>query len=93
MLGPSAAYEAACERIPGYRERSEINMLRMSPYAYAALMEGVIKFLNAGAFFVPAQVGVAEGSYAVMFVVFALISISFWFMAIPLSSRSRRASR
>ena len=32
------------------------------PLARAALMEGVMKFLNAGAFFVPGQAGVAEGS-------------------------------
>jgi hypothetical protein len=38
----------------------------------AALMEGTMKFMNAGAFFVPAQVGVAEGSYALIFGVFGL---------------------
>jgi len=38
----------------------------------AVLMEGVMKFMNAGAFFVPGQVGVAEGSYAVIFSVFGL---------------------
>jgi hypothetical protein len=36
----------------------------------AALVEGAIKFIASGYFFVPAQVGVAEGSYAVVFVVF-----------------------
>jgi Lysylphosphatidylglycerol synthase TM region len=40
--------------------------------ARAALMEGVMKFLNAGASFVPGQVGVAEGSYAAIFTVFGL---------------------
>jgi hypothetical protein len=40
--------------------------------ARAALMEGVMKFMNAGAFFIPGQVGVAEGSYAVIFSVFGL---------------------
>ena len=42
------------------------------PLARAALMEGVMKFLNAGAVFVPGQAGVAEGSYAVIFSVFGL---------------------
>ena len=42
------------------------------PLARAALMEGVMKFMNAGAFFVPGQAGVAEGSYAVIFSVFGL---------------------
>jgi hypothetical protein len=37
----------------------------------ATLMEGVMKFLNAG-FFVPGQIGVAEGSYAVVFSTFGL---------------------
>jgi hypothetical protein len=36
----------------------------------AALIEGAIKFINGGYFFVPGQVGVAEGSYAVVFAVF-----------------------
>src|SRR5262245_1863541 len=40
--------------------------------ARAALMEGVMKFLNAGAAFVPGQAGVAEGSYAATFSVFGL---------------------
>jgi len=39
--------------------------------ARAALMEGVMKFMNAGTF-VPGQAGVAEGSYAVIFSVFGL---------------------
>ncbi len=38
----------------------------------AALMEGVVKFMNAGSFLVPGQIGVAEGTYAVMFTVFGL---------------------
>jgi len=42
------------------------------PLGRAALMEGVMKFMNAGAFFVPGQLGVAEGSYAVIFSVFGL---------------------
>jgi hypothetical protein len=42
------------------------------PLGRAVLMEGVVKFMNAGAFFVPGQVGVAEGSYAVIFSVFGL---------------------
>jgi hypothetical protein len=42
------------------------------PLARAALMEGVMKFMSAGAFFVPGQAGVAEGSYAVIFSVFGL---------------------
>jgi glycosyltransferase 2 family protein len=41
------------------------------PLARAALMEGVMKFMNAGTF-VPGQAGVAEGSYAVIFTVFGL---------------------
>ena len=44
--------------------------------ARAALMEGVMKFFNAGAFFVPGQIGVAEGSYAVIFSVFGLPAIA-----------------
>src|SRR5262245_37131348 len=42
------------------------------PLARAALMEGVMKFMSAGTFFVPGQAGVAEGSYAVIFTVFGL---------------------
>jgi hypothetical protein len=47
----------------------------------AALMEGVMKFMNA-VFFVPGQVGVAEGSYAVIFSAFGFpatagVTISF----------------
>jgi len=42
------------------------------PLARAALIEGVMKFMNGAAFFVPGQVGVAEGSYAVIFSVFGL---------------------
>jgi hypothetical protein len=42
----------------------------------AALMEGVIKFINAGWFVVPGQLGVAEGSYAVIFSVFGLASVA-----------------
>ena len=38
----------------------------------SALMEGTMKFMNAGAFFIPAQVGVAEGSYALIFGLFGL---------------------
>ena len=44
--------------------------------ARAALMEGVIKFINAGWFVVPGQLGVAEGSYAVIFRVFGLASVA-----------------
>jgi uncharacterized membrane protein YbhN (UPF0104 family) len=48
----------------------------------AALMEGVVKSMNAAASFVPGQIGVAEGTYAVMFNVFGLpagagVTISF----------------
>jgi hypothetical protein len=48
----------------------------------AALMEGVMKSMNAAASFVPGQIGVAEGTYAVMFNVFGLpagagVTISF----------------
>jgi uncharacterized membrane protein YbhN (UPF0104 family) len=39
-------------------------------FARAAVMEGVMKFLNATGTLVPGQVGVAEGSYAVIFGVF-----------------------
>src|SRR5262245_46622828 len=42
----------------------------------AALMEGVIKFINAGSFAVPGQLGVAEGSYAVIFGVFGLPAVA-----------------
>jgi hypothetical protein len=38
----------------------------------AILMEGTMKFMNAAGFFVPAQVGVAEGSYALIFRLFGL---------------------
>lgn len=36
------------------------------------LMEGAKKFINAGYFFVPGQLGVAEGTYAVIFNLFGL---------------------
>src|SRR5262249_38956362 len=42
----------------------------------AALMEGVMKFINAGAFFVPGQLGVAEGSYAVIFSTFGMPAVA-----------------
>jgi hypothetical protein len=42
----------------------------------AAVMEGVIKFINAAGFFVPGQLGVAEGSYAVIFGVFGLPAVA-----------------
>src|SRR5262249_8687473 len=42
----------------------------------AALVEGVIKFINAGGFFVPAQIGVAEGGYAVIFGLFGLPAVA-----------------
>lgn len=35
-------------------------------------MEGSTKFINAGFFFVPGQMGVAEGTYAVIFDTFGL---------------------
>lgn len=38
----------------------------------ALLMEGATKFINAGFFFVPGQMGVAEGTYAVIFDTFGL---------------------
>lgn len=38
----------------------------------AMLVEGATKFITAGYFFVPGQVGVAEGSYMVIFTVFGL---------------------
>ena len=46
------------------------------PLMRAALMEGVIKFINAASFAVPGQVGVAEGSYAVIFGVFGLPAVA-----------------
>lgn len=39
---------------------------------FAMLVEGSTKFITAGYFFVPGQVGVAEGSYAVVFTAFGL---------------------
>lgn len=38
----------------------------------APLMEGATKFINAGFFFVPGQLGVAEGTYAIIFDTFGL---------------------
>lgn len=38
----------------------------------AMLVEGATKFITAGYFFVPGQVGVAEGTYAIIFEVFGL---------------------
>ena len=40
----------------------------------AMLIEGATKFITAGYFFVPGQVGVAEGTYAVIFNAFAIPS-------------------
>jgi lysylphosphatidylglycerol synthase-like protein len=60
-----------------------VSALHLSvPLGSAILMEGATKFLNAGAFFIPGQVGVAEGTYAVIFAVFGLpaaagVTISF----------------
>lgn len=39
---------------------------------HVMLVEGATKFITAGYFFVPGQVGVAEGSYAVIFAAFGL---------------------
>lgn len=53
-----------------------------SGIAQAVLIEGVTKFMNASYSFVPGQLGVAEGTYAVIFGVFGLsaaagVTISF----------------
>ena len=43
-----------------------------SDLGQAMLIEGATKFITAGYFFVPGQVGVAEGTYAVIFNTFAI---------------------
>jgi hypothetical protein len=72
-LATIVALEVAAQLCLGFELALLLGALNLPcTVARAILMEGTMKFMNAGAFFIPAQVGVAEGSYALIFRLFGL---------------------